>query len=99
MSLCEDIMTVFITMHHVHRYKHIPDHVKCIVANHPGFCRIVPENIHKYAAKKEVRKTKNSSSNAPSTSQQMALGMVSQGISLVSRVRPQLREDSHGRIS
>ena len=29
----------------------------------------------KYAAKKEVRKAKNSSSNAPSTSQQMALGM------------------------
>ena len=44
----------------------------------------------KYAAKKEVRKAKNSSSNAPSTSQQMAQGMVSQGISLVSRVRPQL---------
>ena len=53
----------------------------------------------KYAAKKEVRKAKNSSSNAPSTSQQMALGMVSQGISLVSRVRPRLREDAHGRIS
>ena len=30
---------------------------------------------NKYAAKKEVRKAKNSSSNAPSTSQQMALGM------------------------
>ena len=29
----------------------------------------------KYAAKKEVRKAKNSSSNTPSTSQQMALGM------------------------
>ena len=29
----------------------------------------------KYAAKKEVRKVKNSFSNAPSTSQQMALGM------------------------
>ena len=29
----------------------------------------------KYAAKKEVQKAKNSSSNAPSTSQQMALGM------------------------
>ena len=29
----------------------------------------------KYAAKKEVRKAKNSSSNAPSTSQQMGLGM------------------------
>ena len=28
----------------------------------------------KYAAKKEVRKAKNSSSNAPSTSQKMALG-------------------------
>ena len=53
----------------------------------------------KYAAKKEVRKAKNSSSNAHSTSQQMALGMVSQGISLVSRVRPRLREDAHGRIS
>ena len=53
----------------------------------------------KYVAKKEVRKAKNSSSNAPSTNQQMALGMVSQGISLVSRVRPQLREDAHGGIS
>ena len=53
----------------------------------------------KYAAKKEVRKAKNSSSNAPSTSQQMALGMVSQGISLVSRVRPHIREDAHGHIS
>ena len=53
----------------------------------------------KYVAKKEVRKAKNSSSNAPSTSQQMALGTVSQGISLVSRVRPQLREDAHGGIS
>ena len=31
--------------------------------------------IKKYAAKKEVRKAKNSSSNVPSTSQQMALGM------------------------
>ena len=29
----------------------------------------------KYAAKKEVREAKNSSSNAPSTSQQMVLGM------------------------
>ena len=29
----------------------------------------------KYAAKKEVRKAKNSSSNIPSTSQQMALAM------------------------
>ena len=49
----------------------------------------------KYAAKKEVRKAKNSFSNAPSTSQQIALGMISQGISLVSRVRPRLREDAH----
>ena len=54
----------------------------------------------KYAAKKEVRKTKNSSSNAPSTSQQMALGMAvkSRDIPCV-RVRPRLREDAHGRIS
>ena len=29
----------------------------------------------KYTAKKEVRKAKNSSSNTPSTNQQMALGM------------------------
>ena len=53
----------------------------------------------KYAAKKKVRKAKDSSSNAPSTSQQMVLGMVSQGISLVSRVRPRLRKDARGHIS
>ena len=53
----------------------------------------------KYAAKKEVWKAKNSSSNAPSTSQQMALGMISQGISLATRVCPRLREDAHSRIS
>ena len=51
----------------------------------------------KYGAKKELRKA-NSSSNAPSTRQQMALGMLSQGVSLVSRVRPRLREDAHGRV-
>ena len=58
----------------------------------PLFCVTAKEqekqHVHleskKYAAKKELRKAKNSSSNAPSTSQQMALGMVSQGISLVS---------------
>ena len=44
----------------------------------------------KYVAKKEVRKAKNNSSNAPSISQQMALRMVSQGISLASRVRPRV---------
>ena len=54
----------------------------------------------KYAAKKEVRKAKNSSSNAPPTSQQMALGMaVKSRDILVSRVRPQLCEDVHGCIS
>ena len=70
-------------------------------ANTASTLRTVTLNDHldskKYAAKKEVQKDKNSSSNAPSTSQQMALGMVSQGISLVSRVRPRLREDAHGR--
>ena len=51
----------------------------CRFANTASTLRTLKLKDHleskKYAAKKEVRKAKNSSSNAPSTSQQMALGM------------------------
>ena len=51
-----------------------------VFANTASTLRTVTLKDHleskKYAAKKEVRKAKNSSSNAPSTSQQMALGIV-----------------------
>ena len=50
-----------------------------VFANTASTLRTLTLNDHlegkKYAAKEEVRKAKNGSSNAPSTSQQMALGM------------------------